>query len=236
MNFYTFWISGCKYNETNLIFNAVIIVVLIALVLIKFNENSSVMTALFISLIFTYYNGIALSSISDDKCNPFVASTANRSLLYDSAFHIIINLFLGYLGITHSSISNGVSKNLKEAKLLYTYNEREEISFTSRSLNETFDEENIRNRIKNEFSSSQIIYRGNEYVVFHGLMALFSLYLVVVFFDWRQLNLDFDSWTQLVATNLSGFTVKTIVSVIFLVLYVWTLIAPAIYTNRSFHE
>lgn len=232
-NFITFWIDNCTYNKVNLIVNAVIIVLLITLVLVKYNESSSVMTAFFISVIFTYYNGISLASISNDKCNPFVASEADKSILYDSVAHIFINLALGFLSMTYSSLTDGVSKNLREARLHYNYNNQEE-SINSRSLNETFDEENIRNKIRGEFSSSRIIYKSNEYIVFHGLMALFSLYLIVIFFDWRQLNLDFDSWTQLIATNLSGFFVKTIVSIILLVLYIWTLIAPAVCPNRSF--
>ena len=42
------------------------ILVFIVLVLMKINQNSSILTALFIGLLYNYLSGIAMSSVDDE--------------------------------------------------------------------------------------------------------------------------------------------------------------------------
>ena len=235
-NFSNFWISGCIYNKINILANIIIISLLLFLVYIRINQNCSVLTALFVSLVFTYYNGISLSSFSDTKCNPFASTHSEKNYLYDSMAHIVVNLSLAFLSIFYCSTADQTSKNFKEAHISYNHaNNTTDATISNRSLIEELDEEQIRSHIHREFRTSTIMYKGNEYIIFHGLMALFSIYLVMLFFDWRTLNLDSGSWTQLVAPSTSSFLIKTFTSIAFLLFYVWTLIAPRFYKERDFN-
>lgn len=67
------------------------------------------------------------------------------------------------------------------------------------------------------------------------MMALFSFYLIQIFFDWKDLNLDFDSWKEIENKSSTGFWYKSINCLFFLALYCWTLIAPGILSEREFH-
>lgn len=236
VNFRNFWIGGCIYNKINLLGNIFVILILTFLVYIKLNHHGSLLTAMFISLIYTYYSGISLSSYSNETCNPFASADTKRSYLYDSIVHIIVNLFVGFLSIYYSSTAKQTSKNFKEAHISYNHaNNTTDASLSSRSLIEELDVEHIRSHIRKEFRTSAVMYQGNEYLLFHGLLGLFAIYLVMIFFDWRTLNLGSDPWTQLIAPSTSSFLIKTFNSVVFLLLYIWTLVAPSLYKERDFN-
>jgi len=62
LNIKEFWISGCFYNKFSIIFAIIMLVAFFVLVIFKLNEESSVLTALFVSLLYSYLSGYALSS------------------------------------------------------------------------------------------------------------------------------------------------------------------------------
>lgn len=232
-NFYIFWISGCIYNKINLISNAIVIILLTVLVVLKFNDNSSILTSMFISLIFTYYNSSSLSSIPNDTCNPFTLVDNKSSYIYNTLAHVLVNLTLGFCSVYYSSTAKHTSKNFREAHISYNHaNNTTDASLSSRSLIEELDVEAIRDHIQKEFKTSTAVYKSNEFILFHGISSLFSIYLVMIFLDWRGLNPVNNQWVQLTAPNLASFLLKTFNSIMFLLLYVWTVIAPKIYRDR----
>jgi hypothetical protein len=58
----------------------------------------------------------------------------------------------------------------------------------------------------------------------------------MIFFDWKDLTNNFEDWSELSNENKSGFIIKTIISIVFILMFVWTLIAPAILKNRDFNH
>lgn len=66
------------------------------------------------------------------------------------------------------------------------------------------------------------------YLLFHIMMCFFSTYILQIFFDWKELNLDHDSWIDLRNTSKNGFIFKSINSLIFLGVYFWTFFAPGV--------
>ena len=232
LNFKNFWISGCVYNQLNIVFSIILVVVLISLVLFKFNENSSIMTALFITSLFSYYNGISLSSFNSEKCNPFQNNKSTyKDLFYSFFFNLSINLTLGLLTTIFASVSSKSSTALEKTT---------NINIVHRDENENKEEntenENNENLIENNNQQRNVeIYKTNNYIFFHLMMCFFSIYLVMVFFDWKELNLDFDEWTELTSKSSSGFFIKTFNSLAFLGFYIWTLIAPFLFSDRDFN-
>ena len=233
-NFQNFWISGCTYNKINLLLNAVLIVVLLLLVLLKTHESSSILTALFVSLLFTYYNGAALSSFWVKECNNFTDATSRHGFMYDATFHIIVNLFCGSLAMITTSASQKISQNFEDAGISYSRNVQRPNLSLSVSNNQAEDDTNIKSFLEKEFRPSFTKYKSNHFILFHGVMMAFSVYLVMLFFDWRKVNIDFDKWAILTTANPSGFFIKTFNSVIIILLYIWTLLAPSIFRDREF--
>ena len=56
----------------------------------------------------------------------------------------------------------------------------------------------------------------------------------MIFFDWKNISGDLETWTELTSENQTGFIIKTIAAIVFVLMYLWTLIAPAIFKNRQF--
>lgn len=234
VNFYNFWLPGCYYNKVNLLLNVAFIFIVIVLVLLKTHENSSVLTALFVGTVFTYYNGLSMSSYWDDSCNPFSKSKENHSFMYEAIFYVFLNLFFGFLAVTSSTMTNGTSSSFQESGLKYKEPETLAESEIERSLDGPADDRNIKDYIQREYRRTITDYKTNYYVTFHFLMMIFSVYLVMIFFDWKTLNLDYDKWVELLSSSPSGFAVKTFNSFCIAGIYIWTLVAPAIYTDRTF--
>ena len=88
--------------------------------------------------------------------------------------------------------------------------------------------------MRKTFAGTYEQYRSRSFVYFHLGMCLFALYLVMLFFDWKEVNVDVDMWRELTARSLSGFLIKTFNVVGLLCLYIWTLVAPAVLTDREF--
>ena len=62
LNIQEYWIEGCYFNKFSIICSFLMIVIFTSLVLLKLNEESSIMTALYVSLLYTYLSGLALNS------------------------------------------------------------------------------------------------------------------------------------------------------------------------------
>jgi len=56
----------------------------------------------------------------------------------------------------------------------------------------------------------------------------------MIFFDWKDLSGNLETWSELSSENQTGFIIKTIAAIVFILMYLWTLIAPAILKNRQF--
>lgn len=228
VNFNNFWLENCWYNKINLILNIIIIIVIVILVLLKLNNNSSILTAFLITLIFSYLNGISMSSLNDRKCNPFQAKdTKYQEFVYGFCFYLSINLLLGYITATFVSVSEKSSDIVRNANLIAVHRVHTDENNTS-----TISEEM---GLKESETSTLPLYQTNNFILFHLMMVFLSIYLVMIFFDWKQLNLDFDSWKEITNNSSSGFWIKTLNSFLFLGIYIWTLVAPYFLSNREFN-
>ncbi len=222
-----FWIEGCGYNKFSIISNILMIILFLVLVLLKLNPDSSIMTGFFVSMIYTYFNGTSLSSIADKSCNPFIENkNPFDKIFYSFFFHIFANLILGYITTLFVSISEKSANVVNQVNLNLVHRVAEDEGETDSQTQALQPEEKQKEGL--------LIYKTNHYIFFHLMMAMFSLYLVMIFFDWRELNMDFDNWISLQSTSTSGFWIKTVNSLIFVLIYVWTLVAPSILSEREF--
>ncbi len=76
-------------------------------------------------------------------------------------------------------------------------------------------------------------YESNNYVYFHLVMSVISLYLVMVLTNWGVPVIGKKTVANL-TPNDSAMYIKTSNSLFSLVLYVWTLVAPRVLPNRQF--
>jgi len=151
-------------------------IILVVLVLLKLNEESSVLTVFIITLIFNYMNGLSLASIPG-KCNPFHNKSINKNnFLYSSVMHIIINTGLATLAITYRSLSKKSSRNMQTLTLIKKEAPKEgsedNVLKTESTENiiikeipgETHNEEEMKDNLK-------------QFIYFHLSMILLSFYI-----------------------------------------------------------
>ena len=65
INISEFWIDGCTFNKLSIIFAIIMTCIFVVLVLLKLNGTSSILTAFFVSTLYTYLSGLALNSNPD---------------------------------------------------------------------------------------------------------------------------------------------------------------------------
>lgn len=220
-NFATFWRDGCPYYKTNLVGSVVVLVAMVVLALAQLYRSSSILTASFVALVFTYFNGYALASYPDKECNPYGGAQPPPSAILDSILHLMVNVGAGLLTVVCLSVDAKPSSEMTVAGL---------------AVNPTDTQDANEVPIMGETPKDELpaVYLSNYYIWFHLVMAVFSVYLVMIFFDWRDLNLSVEKWSQLLSPSPSAFAIKTGASVLFVLLYVWTLVAPAFFPDRQF--
>ncbi|VDQ06327.1 unnamed protein product, partial [Trichobilharzia regenti] len=69
-----------------------------------------------------------------------------------------------------------------------------------------------------------------DYSMFHFMMLLATLYVMVMLTNWLRPQNDLKT----LAGNSASFWVRIVSSWICLIIYVWTLIAPALFPDRTF--
>lgn len=58
----------------------------------------------------------------------------------------------------------------------------------------------------------------------------------MIFFDWKNLPEKNQDWSNISNQSTGSFVIKTVITVVLVLLYLWTLIAPRILKNRDFSK
>jgi hypothetical protein len=228
INFYNFWLPECTYNKINLVLNSIFVVGIFTFELVKKGDSKSVLACLFVGTLLSYNNGLSLDSYWTDTCNPFVTVSDHRGFVNDSIFHVIINLIFAFVAITYASFSGNTSTSFQNTGLQYKEAEVEDQSELERSLNSVIDERNIKEYLTREYRPSFVSYNSNYYSTFHLIMIAFSVYLVMVFFDWKSADYEKGQLAKLRPDNVAAFFLKTFNSVCIVCVYLVTLAAAII--------
>ena len=84
---------------------------------------------------------------------------------------------------------------------------------------------------ENDYSA----YEDNSYLKFHGFMLLYGLYLSPLFTNWGNTTFEQGGGYSYGDDNKSApFYIKITIYIFSMLLYLWTLIAPKILTDRDF--
>lgn len=158
---------------------------MVVLVLLKLNQESSVLTVFIITLFFNYMNGHSLASIPG-KCNPFHNKQIDKkNFLYSSLLHIIINTSMATLAITYRSLSTKSSKNLQTVTLLKKDPPNKIDDDDLNSKTESTEHIIIKNFQSDEINDEQIKENMTKFIYFHLSMILLSFYIGKFIFNFN---------------------------------------------------
>ena len=151
-------------------------IVLVALVLLKLNQESSILTVFIVCLFFNYMNGHSLASIPG-KCNPFHNKQIDKNnFLYSSLLHIVINTSMATLAITYKSLSKKSSRNLQTIALIKNKNENDDLDDVQ-SKTESTEHIIIKDINSEEINEQEIKENMSKFIYFHLSMILLSFYI-----------------------------------------------------------
>jgi len=221
----------CKLNEFFISFNMIICVILtIVSILPKIQEhvpNSGLLQPSCISLYILYLTWSAMANGPYDECKPNIfnttSSTPTNSLSTDpkQSKHFdtqsIIGLIIFILCVLYSSIrtaSNSQAAKLSGSDKLLIKDNGE--SNSDPESNKVWDNE-----------EDEVAY---SWTLFHVMFALGTLYVMMTLTNWFQPDSNLDT----LSSNSAAMWVKISSSWICAGLYLWTLIAPAVLTDRDF--
>ncbi|KAK1142137.1 hypothetical protein AOXY_G36987 [Acipenser oxyrinchus oxyrinchus] len=253
--FYVFYTKpeGCIENKFFISFNMLFcIAASITSVLPKVQEaqpRSGLLQSSIITLYVMYLTWSAMTNEPDRSCNPSLLSIieqiaaptmvpANRTVVitgdetpappqslqwWDA--QSIVGLVIFILCILFSSIRS--SNNSQVNKLTLSTNDSVMLDDTAAGGSGDLENGNGPRRVEdNERDAVQY-----SYSFFHFMLCLASLYIMMTLTNWYSPDADYKTMTS----KWPAVWVKMTSSWVCLVLYVWTLIAPVVLTNREFN-
>ncbi|KAK7460364.1 hypothetical protein BaRGS_00038892 [Batillaria attramentaria] len=238
--FYVFYADGasCKLHKFFISFNLILCVGISVLsILPKIQEaqpRSGLLQASTITAYVMYLTWSAMTNNPDTACNPSLSQLIDpshnktTSTLADGDFaktqfdaQSIIALLIWMFAVLYSSIRT--SSNSQMGKL--TMSERT-ILQTDTGSTASDDEENGRQKVWDN-EEDVVAY---SYSFFHFMLCLASLYVMMTLTNWFSPSSDF----RTLNANMASVWVKISSAWLCIALYVWTLVAPTILSNRDF--
>ncbi|XP_078094079.1 serine incorporator 1-like [Mustelus asterias] len=226
--------DDCTANKVfislNLIFCAIVSVVSILPKVQEAQPHSGLLQASIITLYTIYVTWSAMTNEPERKCNPSLLSivqqtTSNSTVAPPSDSVVqwwdaqsIVGLIIFLLCVLYASIRS--SNNAQVNKLMMTEESEESMGGFS-----TPPDDGMHRAVDNE--QDAVTY---SYSFFHFCLFLASLYIMMTLTNWYRPTSDFST----VQSAWSAVWVKISSSWIGLLLYMWTLVAPLILSNRDF--
>uniref|UniRef100_A0A452SX86 Serine incorporator 3 n=1 Tax=Ursus maritimus TaxID=29073 RepID=A0A452SX86_URSMA len=241
--------DGCAENKFFISINLILcFVVSIISILPKIQEHqprSGLLQSSLITLYTMYLTWSAMSNEPDRSCNPGLWSIVTHMTAptlapgnstpvvstpappSKSGHFVDLESFIGLTGfvlcLLYSSIRT--SNNSQVSKL--TLSGSDSVILRDTAANGGSDEEDgqPRRAVDNEKEGVQY-----SYFLFHFMLSLASLYIMMTLTSWYSPDAEFQSMTS----KWPAVWVKISSSWVCLLLYVWTLVAPLVLTNRDF--
>ncbi|GCB68458.1 serine incorporator 1-like [Scyliorhinus torazame] len=226
--------DDCTANKVfislNLIFCIIVSVVSILPKIQEAQPHSGLLQASVITLYTMYVTWSAMTNEPERKCNPSLLSivqqtTSNTTVAPPSNSVVqwwdaqsVVGLVIFLLCVLYASIRS--SNNAQVNKLMMT-----EESESSKGNFAVPPEDGLHRAVDNE--QDAVTY---SYSFFHFCLFLASLYIMMTLTNWYRPTSDYSA----VQSAWSAVWVKISSSWIGLLLYLWTLVAPLVLSNRDF--
>jgi len=225
--------SGVGIGSFASVVNVIFVVVSAILVMVRLNQEASLLTAAAFALITSFLTWSGLSNMDDDQ-NPLKnSSSATIINLVVGLIFVIVSLI--YVSLGDSEDTSGQMQaggvNLPQAVLAEQKNEDDE----KRQRLEDEEEAGIVRKDAKEMKKelSLNIYQTNSFIYFHLILLFASCYVAMLLTNWGSPVLNGKQFQGFQAGDRSMW-MKLGTSWAATVLYIWTLIAPALCPNRDF--
>ncbi|XP_028050925.1 probable serine incorporator isoform X6 [Monomorium pharaonis] len=217
--------STCALNKFFISFNLILCVITSIVSILptvqEYQPRSGLLQSSVVTLYVVYLTWSGISNSPDHECNPgFIPglSSAQNRVTFDK--ESIIGLIIWFSCVLWSSLrtASKSSKITMSENVLVQDNGAEGRNADAEDGNEAKVWDNEEEKVAYNWS------------FFHLMFALATLYVMMTLTNWYKPNSSLDTLNA----NAASMWVKIISSWMCLGLYVWSLVAPAIFPNREF--
>ncbi|XP_018046995.1 PREDICTED: probable serine incorporator isoform X2 [Atta colombica] len=233
--------SECALNKFFISFNLILCVITSIISILptvqEHQPRSGLLQSSIVTLYVVYLTWSGISNSPDSACNPgFLPGISNNDIKNRVTFdkESIIGLMIWFSCVLYSSLrtasksskitmsenvlvqDNGAVRNEGEQSLIDNEVEGRNPDAEGGHVTKVWDNE-----------EEKVAYNWS---FFHLMFALATLYVMMTLTNWYQPNSDLKTLNA----NNASMWVKIISSWMCLALYVWSLVAPAIFPNRDF--
>jgi energy-converting hydrogenase Eha subunit E len=225
--------AGCGVGTSTTVINVIFMIIAVALVLLRFNPEGSLLTSAAVSLITSYMTWSGLSN-QDLPCNSSLtaSSTTIINLVVGLVF-IITSLIYVSIGSSEDNSGNVAPAGVNIPQAVLAEHKNEDDSKRER-LN---DEEaaGLQNqRGKEELKDLSLKpYQSNSFIYFHIILLFASCYIAMLLTNWGAPVIDGAKFFDFQEGSRSMW-IKLATAWVTMGLYVWTIIAPTVCPDRDF--
>ncbi|CAH8549181.1 unnamed protein product [Schistosoma turkestanicum] len=226
--------SQCGLNQAlislNLIFCFCASVISVMPKVQEHMPQSGLLQSSIITAYVTFLTWCGLTNGQDPACNPSLAfrnstTTPDGSVVLNFDRHIAIGIVVLICSVLYSTLRS--STNSSAVKFLISGTEDTTLAEQFSNADDDNDDGNRHGQKVWDNEEHGVAY---DYSMYHFMMFLASLYVMVMLTNWLKPQSDLKTLTS----NSASFWVRIISSWVCLGLYVWTLIAPALFPDRIF--
>ncbi|XP_070155901.1 probable serine incorporator isoform X4 [Polyergus mexicanus] len=217
--------NTCALNKFfisfNLILCAIISIISILPAVQEYQPRSGLLQSSVLTLYVVYLTWSGISNSPDRQCNPgfLFSNNAQNRVTFDK--ESIIGLIIWFSCVLYSSLRTAS----KSSKITMSENVLVQDNGAVEGRNADAEAGNDTKVWDNE--EEKVAYNWS---FFHLMFALATLYVMMTLTNWYKPNSSLDTLNA----NAASMWVKIISSWMCLALYVWSLIAPAVFPNRDF--
>lgn len=226
-----FWLKECTGNMVILALGTILMISFTVLIVLKFHPKGSIITSGAISIFGMYLIWATLVSSTSAKCNAVGQSQSNMMIQIGMSF------FFAFSCNVYWALSTQRSKAYAEANIAAPFeaegDEEVEKKEAVKEKAQAAKDEGTNLIKRDEATEDYLEYQNANYLKFHGFMFFFAIYICAVFTNWGFANTSSNAWIYTKESD-GPFWIKLLIAFFTLLLYLWTIVAPQVLTDRSF--
>ena len=241
-SFLIFWIEGCGTNKIILVSMPIFLVGFTTLILLRFHPTGSLITSGGMSLYGMFLAWNAFLSYPNQKmgtkCNPILEDK------WSMWVQLGTSLLVAFVCTFYWSVSDRkdmeMSKRAEEAKagvagVMNNTTQGRELMETGRA---DYGQGRLIDDVQAGGENDYSAYEDNSYLKFHAFMLLYGFYLSPLFTNWgnTSFNASGGGFNYGDSNMIAPFVIKISIYGVGMLLYLWTIIAPQILTDRDFSQ
>jgi len=229
--FYSFWNTDCAFNTAAITITLLFGLLNSAISISKIAEHGSILTS---SLVFSYSTWLCyctIAALPEPKCNPqFDGSDEHFWQLATSIVITAISIaYIGYRAGTKSMGGNAMTGGETKPSEGASSPAEGSSQLPNDQVTVRVDADESPNK-----AAAEPAVEPESFLMYHGVMFVISMYMAMLLTDWGVPGVAQTPSGQTASVGYASAWLEMGVNWLICLLYLWTLVAPALLPDRDF--